>query len=143
MSATLVAYFSITGVTENAAMKLARSLGADLFEVSSQKPGELGEIPDSGKILFTKKDISAYDRIFVGLPIWWYAAPTIIHDFLSGYDLQGKLVVPFVTSGGGGLDKVRPRLLDSCQGADLREATLLSDDMSDEALRDWADQYQV
>ena len=143
MSATLVAYFSITGVTENAAMKLARSLGADLFEVSSQKPCKPGEVPEAGKIVFTQKDISGYDRIFVGLPIWWYAAPTIIHDFLSGYDLRGKLVVPFVTSGGGGLDKVRPRLLESCQGADLREATLLSDDMSDEELRNWADQYQA
>ena len=143
MSLTLVTYFSITGVTENAAIKLARAVGADLFEICSQKPCQPGEIPGDGKIVFTHKDISAYDRIFVGLPIWWYAAPTIIHDFLSDYDLRGKLVVPFVTSGGGGLDKVRPRLLESCPGADLREATLLSDDMSDEELREWADSYKV
>ena len=143
MPSTLVTYFSITGVTEHAAIKLARCLCADLFEVSSQKPGMAEEVPEAGKIVFTKKDISAYDRIFVGLPIWWYAAPTVIHDFLSDYDLRGKLVVPFVTSGGGGLDKVRPRLLDSCPGADLREATLLSDDMSDDELRAWADSYQV
>lgn len=142
MSSTLVTYFSITGVTENAAMKLARAIGAELFEIRSEKSCQPGVIPGDGGIVFTHKDISSYDRIFVGLPIWWYAAPTIIHDFLSDYDLRDKLVVPFVTSGGGGLDKVRPRLLESCPGADLREATLLSDEMSDQELRHWADSYE-
>ena len=138
MSRTLVAYFSITGVTENVAVRLARAIGADLFEVQPvQNAGE----KDRGAISFEHKNISHYDRIFVGLPIWWYAAPTVIHTFLSDYDLTGKTVIPFVTSGGGGLDKVRPRLLDSCPGADLREATLLLDDMSEDSLRSWADEF--
>lgn len=140
MSSSLVIYFSITGVTENVAARLARIMGADLFEVAGQKPGN-GEAvsPEKTELSFVQKDLDGYDRIFVGLPIWWYAAPTIIHTFLSSCDLTGRTVIPFATSGGGGLDKVRPRLLESCPGADLREASLLLDSMSDEELKAWAE----
>ena len=147
MKRALVAYFSITGVTGNMARKLAEAVSADLYEIMPRQPysssdldqraGENAAIPVS----FEHKNIDAYDVIFVGLPIWWYAAPTIIHTFLSDYDLRGKVLIPFATSGGGGLDKVRPRLLESCPGADLREATLLTDDMTAQDLLSWAESF--
>ena len=147
MTKTLVTYFSITGVTENVAARLAKAIGADLFEITPE-PSEQGEnargeeqegaVPS---ISFAHKNVEGYEKIFVGLPIWWYAAPTIIHTFLSDYDLSGKVVVPFVTSGEGGLDKVRPRLQESCIGADLKEATLLSDEMTEEELLAWAEAF--
>ena len=142
MSRNLVAYFSITGVTEHVATRLARVLCADLFEVKASKP--VPPVAEDGTtqgqpLTFVHKNIEGYDRIFVGLPIWWYAAPTVIHTFLSDYDLTGKTVIPFATSGGGGLDKVKPRLLESCPGADLREASLLLDSMTDEELLSWAE----
>ena len=138
VSGVLVAYFSITGVTENAACRLARAISADLYEIIPQKPCREAD-PQGQEITFLRMDLSAYDVIYVGLPIWWYAAPTVIQNFLSGYDLTGKTLIPFVTSGGGGLDKVRPRLRQSCPGAQLREASLLSEDMSPEELARWAE----
>ena len=140
MSRTLVTYFSITGVTESAAIRLAHAIGADLFEIVPEKSGaEPGKPENSAPgISVFGKNLDDYDRIYVGLPIWWYAAPTVIHTFLSHFDLRGKTVIPFATSGAGGLDKVRPRLQDSCQGADLREASLLREDLTEKQMRDWA-----
>ena len=142
---SLVVYFSITGVTGSMASRLASAIGADLFEITAEHPireeASKEEALASQELRFLHKDMTLYDRIYVGLPIWWYAAPTIIHDFLSQHDLRGKTLIPFVTSGGGGLDKVRPRLLECCQGADLQEASLLSEDMSQEMLQQWADSF--
>ena len=134
MARPIVAYFSITGVTEGAALRLAKALDAEAYEILGQK--------DSGKVRFTCRcrDLTGINPIYVGLPIWWYAAPTVINDFLEGYDLRGKTVIPFVTSGAGGLDKVRPRMAASCPGADLREASLLTEDMTDADLKAWARQ---
>ena len=145
MKKALVAYFSITGVTEHAANKLARAIEADLYEVKPLQPISRDTLlhedghPAQDPIQFEHKNIDAYDIIFVGLPIWWYAAPTVIHNFLSDYDLTGKTVVPFVTSGAGGLDKVKPRLQKSCPGADLRDASLLEENMSFQQLMNWAE----
>lgn len=139
MSKALVAYFSITGVTENVARMLSEAIGADLFEVVPN-PAVSGE-ENPGDITFAQTNVDCYDVIYVGLPIWWYAAPTVIHTFLSAYDLTGKTVIPFATSGGGGLDKVRPRLQESCSGADLREASLLSGDMTLQELEAWAKSF--
>ncbi len=143
MSKALVVYFSITGVTENVAQKLAEAIGADIFEVAPKEPVAESQMEGTGdgnstETIFRGKDIREYDVIYVGLPIWWYAAPTVIHTFLSDYDLRGKTLIPFATSGGGGILQVRPRLLPSCPGADLREASLLTGDMTQEELAQWA-----
>ena len=60
-----------------------------------------------------------YDTIFLGFPIWWYVAPTIINTFLESYNLKGKTIIPFATSGGSGMGKTNEKLAPSCPGAKL------------------------
>ena len=120
---TLVAYFSASGVTRSAAKELASIIGADLFEITPEKlytdadlnwrdkksrsTIEMNDktsrpaIKDSGKV----KDLAQYDVVYVGFPIWWYTAPTIINTFLEANDFAGKIIVPFAISGGSSIDQ--------------------------------------
>lgn len=119
MSRKLVAYFSVSGTTAQVAEKLAEAIGADIFaiepEISYTKADlnwmdkkahstvEMND-PNSRPAIAAKRDnMAEYDVIFVGFPIWWYVAPTIINTFLESYDLSGKIIVPFATSGGSGM----------------------------------------
>jgi flavodoxin len=117
-SKTLVAYFSATGTTMEAATRLARVANADLHEIvpevpytsadlnwrdkSSRSTVEMENKSSRPAIANKVENMAQYDTIFVGFPIWWYIAPTIINTFLEQYDLTGKTIVPFFTSGGSG-----------------------------------------
>ena len=79
-----------------------------------------------------------YDVVFVGFPIWWYVAPTIINTFLESYDFSGKTIVPFATSGGSGMGKTNERLAPSCPGAALLKGKMLNGSLSREELKAWA-----
>ena len=119
MSKKLVAYFSASGVTAKVARTLAEAVGADLFEIAPKEPytkADLNwmdanarstvEMKDPGsrpELAAGLPDAAAYDTIYVGFPIWWYVAPTIVNTFLESLDLSGKTVVPFATSGGSGM----------------------------------------
>lgn len=122
MSNKLVAFFSASGVTANAAKTLAEAAaGADIYEIKPEVPYTKAaldwmdkssrstiEMQDkSSRLAIADKnaDISAYDTIFVEFPIWWYIAPTIINTFLESYDFSGKTIVLFATSGGSGFGK--------------------------------------
>ena len=73
--------------------------------------------PTSRPAIAAKRDnMDEYDTIFIGFPIWWYIAPTIINTFLESYDLTGKLIIPFCTSGGSDIDETMPTFLHSCDG---------------------------
>ena len=118
----LVTYFSASGVTRNAANELAGIIGADLFEITpetlyteadldwqnkqSRSSVEMADktsrpaLKDGGKV-----DLANYDVVFVGFPIWWYTAPTIINTFIEANDFTGKTIVPFATSGGSNIKK--------------------------------------
>ncbi len=118
----LVTYFSASGVTRNAANELASIIGADLFEITpetlyteadldwqnkqSRSSVEMADktsrpaLKDGGKV-----DLANYDVVFVGFPIWWYTAPTIINTFIEANDFTGKTIVPFATSGGSNIKK--------------------------------------
>ena len=120
---TLVTYFSASGVTRNAAKQLASIIGADLFEITPEKlytdadldwrdktsrstiemndKSSRPSIKDDGKV----KDFDQYDVVYVGFPIWWYTAPTIINTFIEANDFTGKTIVPFATSGGSNIKK--------------------------------------
>ncbi len=76
-----------------------------------------------------------YDVVFVGFPIWWYVAPTIINTFLESYDFSGKTIVPFATSGGSGMGKTNERLAPSCPGATLLKGKMLNGSLSKEELK--------
>lgn len=121
MSKILVAYFSASGVTKNAAEKLAKAANADLFEIKPVRPYtdadldwtdkksrstvEMNDLSSRPEIANKCENMESYDVVFVGFPIWWYVEPRIIDTFLESYDFSGKTVIPFATSGSSGLGK--------------------------------------
>ena len=155
MSKTLVAYFSASGVTKRTAENLAAAAEADLYEIrpavytsadlnwmdkNSRSTIESKDKSSRPELADKDADIAAYDRIFVGFPIWWYTAPAIIKTFLESYDFSGKTIVLFATSGGSGLGKTAKDLEESCPGAVIREGKLLNGNPSRDALKEWAAQ---
>ena len=135
MSKRLVAYFSASGVTAKVAENLADAIGADVFEIQPEVPYTKDDLnwmdkksrstiemsdPTSRPAIAVKRDnMDEYDTIFVGFPIWWYVAPTIINTFLESYNLKGKTIIPFATSGGSDMGKTTEKLAPSCTGAKL------------------------
>lgn len=85
-------------------------------------------------------DAGRYDTVFVGFPIWWYVAPTIIDTFLESCDFSGKVIVPFATSGGSGMGKTAEVLRKICPGADVKDGKVLNG-MSDEKIAEWASEF--
>lgn len=119
MKRTLVAYFSATGTTRAAAQKLAKEKNADLFEIAPDVPYTSADLDWRDKqsrstkemndksfrpaIKGTCPNIADYDTIWIGFPVWWYTAPTIINTFIEAHDLSGKTLCVFATSGGSGV----------------------------------------
>lgn len=141
MSRKLVAYFSASGVTREAAEKLARKEGADLFEIrpvqpyteddlnwNNRKSRSSVEMSDrSSRVEIAEKvaDMQGYDEILVGFPIWWGVAPHIINSFLESYDLSGKTISPFATSGGSGYGRSNEELKPSAPGAKFNPGRMI------------------
>lgn len=150
----LVAYFSASGTTALTAETLAKTVGADLYEIrpavpytdadlnwmdkKSRSSVEMNDRSGRPALADTDANITAYDVVFVGFPIWWYVAPTIINTFLESYDFSGKIIIPFATSGGSGMGKTNEGLEKSCPGAKLMEGKLLNR-VSDAAMKVWAE----
>ena len=88
-----------------------------------------------------RDNVADYDTIYVGFPIWWYVAPTIINTFLESYDLAGKTIIPFATSGGSGMGKTNEKLAPSCPGATLKDGNVFSMNATRQELADWANQF--
>ena len=122
----LVAYFSASGVTAKAAWKLSEAAGADLNDPTF-RPAIAGKL----------EGMDQYDLVFVGFPIWWYVAPTIINTFLESYDFSGKTIVPFATSGGSGMGNTNEKLAPSCPGAILMKGKMLNGSLPQEELKAW------
>ena len=157
MSKKLVAYFSASGVTAKVAERLSESIGADLFEIApkvrytdadldwrdktSRSSVEMSNPASRPEIERVRDNMTDYDTIYVGFPIWWYVAPTIINTFLESYDLTSKVIVPFATSGGSGMGKTNEALLPSCNGAKLVEGCVFKSSASKQELADWAEQW--
>ena len=155
MSKTLVAYFSASGVTEKAAQNLAKAAGADLYQIrpavsytgadlnwmdkKSRSSVEMNDKSSRPAIADKDAHIKQYDTIFLGFPIWWYVAPTIINTFLESYDWTGKKIVLFATSGGSGLGKSAACLRDSAKGAQIIEGKMLNGNYSPEVLKKWVE----
>lgn len=149
----LVAYFSASGVTAKAAWKLSEAIGADLHEIKpevlyssadlnwmdkkSRSSVEMDDPSSRPTIAEKLADMEKYDVVFVGFPIWWYVAPTIINTFLESYDFSGKTIIPFATSGGSGMGKTNEKLGPSCPGATLLQGKLLNGNLSEDSLKNW------
>lgn len=155
MSRKLVAYFSASGVTAKVAEKLSEAIGADLYAIEPEVPYTKADLdwmdkksrstiemnnPASRPAIAGKRDnMNDYDTVFVGFPIWWYVAPTIINTFLENYDLTDKTIIPFATSGGSDMGKTNEKLLPSCKGAKLLNGKVFKASVSGADLAKWAE----
>lgn len=155
MSRKLVAYFSASGVTAKVAEKLSEAIGADLYAIEPEVPYTKADLdwmdkksrstiemndPTSRPAIAGKRDnMDDYDTVFVGFPIWWYIAPTIINTFLESYDLTGKTIIPFATSGGSDMGNTNEKLLPSCKEARLLEGKVFKASVSGADLAKWAE----
>lgn len=156
MSRTLVTYFSASGVTAKIAEQLSEAIGADLHEIKPEIPYTQADLDWRDKtsrstkemqnkafrpaIANDKINLADYDTVFVGFPIWWYVAPTIINTFLESHDFSGKTVVLFATSGGSNFGKTAEELKVSLpDSTKLIEGKILNGKYSNKELSDWAD----
>lgn len=149
----LVAYFSATGTTAGVAKKIAYALDADIFPimpVEPYTPADLDwmdsqsrssrEMKDEASRVEIKKRVAnmkQYDTLFVGFPIWWYVAPHIINSFLEQYDLSGKTIHLFATSGGSGMGHTVAELQSSAPGAKFGKAERFPANVSDKVIEKW------
>ncbi|WP_337473957.1 flavodoxin [Jutongia sp.] len=155
MSKGLVAYFSASGNTKKIAEMIAEEGGFDLHEIAPEKEytkADLNwmdkksrssvEMNDKAFRPAIKKsdlDISGYDKILIGFPIWWYVAPTIINTFLETYDFAGKQIVLFATSGGSGFGNTVKELQLSAPDVEVTEGKLLNN-VSRQDISEWVKQ---
>ena len=156
MHKILVAYFSASGVTKGVAQRLAKVAGADLFEIrpavpytqadlnwtdkKSRSSVEMNDPLSRPEIAEMLPNMADYDTVFVGYPIWWYVAPHIINTFVESYDLSGKTLVAFATSGGSGIGKTVEELKKLYPDANWKDGKLLNN-ISDKELVDWASKF--
>lgn len=159
MSKTLVAYFSASGTTAAAAKTLAEAAEADLYEIKPQAPYTRADLDWTNRksrssvemndksfrppLADRNARVEDYDTVFLGFPIWWYTAPSIIHTFLESYDFTGKTVILFATSGGSGLGRTAADLRPSAPGAVIRDGKLLNGRQTRESLSAWVESLSV
>ena len=140
---TLVAYFSATGTTEAVAKDLAEVTGGTLYEIKpevkytsadldwrnkeSRSSVEMSDKTSRPAFIKDLKDPGQYDRIFIGFPVWWYTAPTIINSFIEAYGFEGKTVVFFATSGGSDVKQADKQFREQYPAINWKDGKLLND----------------
>jgi len=156
MSKKLVAYFSASGVTAKVAEILADAVGADIYEIRPEVPytkADLNWMDKTSRSTIEMNDktirpaiadndanIEAYDEIFLGFPIWWYVAPTIINTFLESYDFSGKKIILFATSGGSKFGNALAELKPSVSATtEIIEGKILNGKQTYETIRAWTE----
>lgn len=154
MSKKLVAYFSASGVTAKLAKKLAEAIDADLFEIKPVEPYSEADqnwknpLARCNKEKIGKKDVPVsgivenmdeYDTVYLGFPIWYWAAPNVVNTFIKQYDFSHKKVVLFATSGGSDMGKTAEKLQPYLGSeAEIVDAKVMNENLSLEALKAWA-----
>lgn len=153
----LVAYFSATGTTAGVAERLAKATGGDLFEIKPVEPYTNADLDWTNKqsrsslemadkssrpaIANKVEDMSKYDVVFVGFPIWWYREPSIVDTFMESYDFSGKTIVPFATSGGSGMGDSGKIMQSLAPQAKVLSGKRFSSSVSENELKKWADEW--
>ena len=157
---TLVAYFSATGVTRRAAMSLAKAAGGvniceikpeipytpvdlDWTDIKSRSTVEMHDLSYRPKMQSINLDMSTYDVVFLGFPIWWHMAPTIINTFLESFDFGGKTIILFATSGGSGMDNSMKGLKVSVPGTTIFKGEKVIRNAGQEELTEWIKSLEV
>ena len=142
MSNVLVAYFSASGVTERAAREIAAAVGGDLFSIEPAQPYTAADLDWTDKksrssvemndpacrpaLASAVPDLSGYDTVFLGFPVWWYVEPRIIDSFLDACKTDGKAIFPFATSGGSGISGAERRLKELYPAAAWKKGKLVN-----------------
>ena len=152
MSNVLIAYFSARGVTKSIAQKIASENDYDIFEIvpceiytpedldwTNKQSRSTIEMNDKAfrPPIVESTDVSGYDTVVIGFPVWWYTAPTIINTFIESVDLSGKTIKAFCTSGGSGIDKCVDDLSDSYPELDFAKGLRLTGSESAEKIKEW------
>lgn len=161
MSKTLVAFFSASGSTKGVAEKLANVVDGDLYEIEPEEPYTAEDLdwtnPKSRSSIEMKENrsfrppikgkvdnIDDYDNIYLGFPIWWYVAPTIVNTFLESYDFSGKTIIPFATSGSSGMGNTVNELKPSCSDdVTFMDGKRFSASVSEDELKSWIDKLNI
>lgn len=160
MSKKLVAYFSASGVTAKVADLLADAVGADIHEIRPKVPYtkadlnwmnkksrssiEMNDKSIRPEIAESNVKIENYDVIFLGFPIWWYVAPTIINTFLESADFSGKKIILFATSGGSKFGKTVEELkISVAASCEIIEGKLLNGRQTIASIKGWVDNLTV
>lgn len=157
MSRILVAYFSASGVTARVAETLAAAVGGDIFEMIPAKPytkADLNWLDKKSRSTLEMKDrncrpeiasrvddMSQYDIVFVGFPVWWYREPSIIDTFMESYDFDGVKIIPFCTSGGSRIGDSGKNMQALAPGANVLPGERISARATDSQIKDWAKQF--
>lgn len=141
MNTVLVAYFSAGGRTEKFAKDISNQLHTDLYKIQPEVPYskkdlnwmnsksrssvEMNDKSFRPAIIKDNLDISKYDTILLGFPIWWYVAPTIVNTFLEAYDFSNKKIILFATSGSSGFGNTRNELQPSAYHSKIVEGLIV------------------
>lgn len=150
----LVVYFSVSGVTKKLAENLAKLENADIYEIvpeqlytsedldytkkTSRSSVEMADLSCRPKIKATNLDVEKYDTLFIGFPIWWGREPSIVDTFLDSYDIKGKRIIPFCTSGGSGIEGASKRIAE-LTGIAVDRGLRLGGDYNEEDLKLWTE----
>lgn len=160
MNKTLVAYFSASGQTAKLAKTIAEITGGALHEIKPVQPYtssdlnwqdknsrssiEMQNADSRPKIENSVQNMNHYDIVYIGFPIWWYIAPTIINTFLESYDFTEKTVIPFATSGGSGMGKTVDILQKCCSsGTKWRPGKRFSNATDNKTIQNWIDSLHL
>lgn len=155
---TLVAYFSATGTTKALAEKVAAATGGDLYEIkpevaytaedldwtvkTSRSSVEMADKTSRPAIVKDLENIQDYGTVYIGFPVWWYTAPTIINTFIETYDLSGKTVIFFATSGGSTVDKANAEFKAAYPSLNWKDGKVLNR-ASDEDVKAWVESLNL
>lgn len=147
---TLVVYYSWSGNTRAMAQAIAKELQADIYEIKPIKPypesyrATVNQARDElqrgfrPEIEKTVPDLSQYSTIVLGSPNWWSHLSMPVFSFIDQNDLSGKVILPFVTHGGGGMSSCEDDIRAKFPKADVREGiTAYGSSFSVEDIRAW------
>ena len=157
MKKTLIVYFSATGTTKAAAQRLAKEHNADLYEITPEQPYTAADLdwrneqsrssvemrdPDERPTIKRCTDVTPYDTVYVGFPIWWGEEPRIMDTFAESYNFDGITVIPFCTSGSSGIGRSGQNLADNAGSGNWIEGKRFGGGASEDEIRSWIEGLQ-
>ena len=138
MSKALVAFFSSSGETKEVAEWIVEATGNDCYEIKPAEPYTEADLNYTEPDCRATADVSAYDTVLLGFPIWFYAAPRVVNSFIEQTDLAGKKIIPFATSGMGGLKEAVDKLKAQYPALDFEDGKCFENTAPEGEIKEWA-----